>query len=140
MAISLIVFLVKLVSLVNLGIDASPNTLYSLFSLNSLSLAPKLFSYCKVSKKLKTESGKRKTFVFRFTLGVENGTDAKPRAGCACTLCRGAKEEKPAQAGLKRKAENFMAFSHWPLAIGYFSRKRACLTRCIDGLLVAEVV
>ena len=43
-------FLVKLVSLVNLGIGASLNSLYSLFSLNSLSLAPKLFSYCKFSK------------------------------------------------------------------------------------------
>ena len=49
-AISLIVFLVNLVSLVNLGIGASLNSLYSLFSLNSLSLAPKPFSYCKFSK------------------------------------------------------------------------------------------
>ena len=47
-------FLVKLVSLVNLGFGASLNSLYSLFSLNSLSLAPKLFSYCKFSKKSPT--------------------------------------------------------------------------------------
>ena len=37
--------------------------------------------------------------LFRQGVGrkTENGTDAKPRAEGACTLCRGAKEEKPAK-------------------------------------------
>ena len=38
----------------------------------------------KNDKKRKTENGKRRT-------------DDKPRAEGACTLCRGAKEEKPAK-------------------------------------------
>ena len=33
----------------------------------------------------------------RWAHKTENGIDAKPRAEGACTLCRGAKEEKPAK-------------------------------------------
>ena len=55
-----------------------------------------------INGKRKAESEKLLIF-FRFSLGVKNGSDAKPRAEGACTLCRGAKEQKPAQAGLKRK-------------------------------------
>ena len=43
----------------------------------------------KYSKKRKTESGKRKTFVFRFSLVVGKRTAAiKSSAEAACRLCR----------------------------------------------------
>ena len=35
--------------------------------------------------------------VRELTTQTENGSDDKLRAECACTLCRGAKEQKPAE-------------------------------------------
>jgi len=68
---------------------------------------------CKKEEKPAQAGLKRKAenfFVFRFSLGEENGTDARSKSrGCLQTMpCK--KEEKPAQAGLKRKAENFFLF------------------------------
>ena len=42
-------------------------------------------------------TGKERLYIVKRK--TESGTDDKPRAEGACTLCRGAKEEKPAQQG-----------------------------------------
>ena len=58
----------------------------------------------KYSKKRKTESGKRKTFVFRFSLVVGKRTAAiKPRAEAACRLCRGGAVKSP-RSGIKTES------------------------------------
>ena len=61
--------------------------------LQSVQIPPHLRGQ-RYNKKLKTESGKRKTFVFRFSLGVEKrNRRCGASAEWACTLCRAARRK-----------------------------------------------
>ena len=61
--------------------------------LQSVQIPPHL-RWQRYNKKLKTESGKRKTFVFRFSLGVgKRNRRCGASAEWACTLCRAARRK-----------------------------------------------